>query len=205
MKPRSRSTPSSYSILGTLHVRGILDEMTTGNRFDVEVAMIHKMTEDDVDALRGILGASDTIELVRKLYRLAAASAEPGQMLVRLLSESWRHFLTFSLELAAFRRFMAKMSEGKEAPRDIAEEIDREDRQWLLELLHDRFGGPSVKVMEAFLNASDRWTLPADDLLQDLIRLSIEIASEHADGEISQQALDQAVIFLRHHPHHRTS
>ena len=194
MKPRFPRPPGAHSLAGTLHVRPLLEhEHASASRFD---SILEQLTEAHVDALRGILGANDTIELLRKLYRLAAASVEPGSALDRALCGSWQEFLHFSLELSAFRRFIERLAGHGADPRTIASEIEREEREWLLTLLEERFGGLFVRAVADVMVASERGTQEGDALLTALVRMSVDVAISAGEGAISEAGIDAAVACL---------
>ena len=194
MKPRSQPLPGAHTIAGTLHVRAVVEhEPENAGRFD---SILEQLNEAHVDALRGILGAHDTIELLRKLYRLAAASIEPGNALSRALCESWQGFLHFCLELSAFRRFIERLGRLGADPRTIASEIEHEEREWLLTLLEDRFGGRVVRAVADVMVASERGTLEGNSLLTALVGMSVDVASSAGEDAISDADIDAALGYL---------
>jgi hypothetical protein len=92
---------------------------------------------------------------------------------------------------------MDRVAAGRQTPRTIAQEIEEEDRFWLVEMLHTRFGGPPVEAMIELIRASERWTLPADELLPELVRVSIYMAEHHASGDVDQKSIDAAIWCLQ--------
>src|SRR5690606_7150292 len=104
---------------------------------------------------------------------------------------------TFCVDMVAYRRFMDRLAAEEGRPREIAAEIEREDRLWLASLLDERFGGPPAEALIELLEVSERWTLPADDLLRELVRVIVESVVPRASGEISQETIDEAIEQLR--------
>lgn len=49
-----------------LHLRSIEGGLEGSSRFDIETEIIRNMQEEDGDTLRGIIGARDTIDFMRK-------------------------------------------------------------------------------------------------------------------------------------------
>jgi hypothetical protein len=129
-------------IAATVHVNGLLDEQAGPARFQRESTALERLSSTQVDALCSVLGAGDAGELVPKLYRLAAASLQPGTFVVEMLERDPGALVTFTFELASYRLFMDRLLAGGESPRDMAEAIERDQRGWLSSLIA-RFRQPS--------------------------------------------------------------
>lgn len=89
-----------------------------------------------------VLGAGDAGQLVSKLYRLAAASLQPDALVIPLLARDPAALVTFTFELASYRLFMDRLLAGNGSPRELAEAVEREQRNWLRGLIA-RFRQPA--------------------------------------------------------------
>lgn len=129
-------------ISATVHVNGLLAEQADTTRFAREAAVLERLTEQQVEALRAVIDAGSTGALVHKLQRLMAASLQPESMLARMLEQEPGALVTFCFELVSYRSFMDKLLAGEASPRVIADSIEAEQRAWVSSLLA-RFRSPS--------------------------------------------------------------
>jgi hypothetical protein len=129
-------------ISATFHVNGLLAEQAGTTRFVREGAVLERLTEQQVEALRAVIDAGSTGALVHKLQRLMAASLQPEVFLARMLEQEPAALVTFCFELVSYRSFMDMLLAGEESARVIADAIARDQRAWLRGLLA-RFRAPS--------------------------------------------------------------
>lgn len=125
-----------------VHWTGLPDEQAEPDRYHQEFAALERLSSAEVEALSSVLGAGEAGELVSKLYRLAAASLQPDTLVVPLLAHAPGTLVTLTFELASYRLFMDRLLAGNASPREIAEAIEREQRDWLRSLIA-RFRQPA--------------------------------------------------------------
>jgi hypothetical protein len=129
-------------ISATVHVNGLLDEQADPTRFAREAAVLERLTEAQVEALRAVIDAGSTGALVHKLQRLIAATLQPEAILVQMLEQEPGALVTFCFELVSYRSFMDMLLAGEQSAHVIADAIARDQRAWLRGLLA-RFRMPS--------------------------------------------------------------
>jgi hypothetical protein len=129
-------------ISATVHVNGLFVEQAGPTRFAREAAVLERLTEEQVEALRAVIDAGSTGAMVHKLQRLMAASLQPEIILAQMLEQEPGAVVTFCFELVSYRSFMDKLLAGEASARVIADSITREQRAWLSGLLA-RFRRPS--------------------------------------------------------------
>jgi hypothetical protein len=129
-------------ISATVHVNGLLVEQASPTRFAREAAVLERLTEEQVEALRAVIDAGSSGALVHKLQRLMAASLQPEFVLAHMLEQEPGALVAFCFELVSYRAFMDTLQAGQQSARVIADAVARDQRAWLRDLLA-RFRMPS--------------------------------------------------------------
>jgi hypothetical protein len=121
-------------ITGTLQIRATATEAPGETlllaRIDEETARVQALGDEGLEALCPLLNAMDTGEVARKIVRFVVASANPGAVLGRVYTREPDGFADFCLQLAAYRAYMARITDG-DAPVRAAEAAERARRDWL--------------------------------------------------------------------------
>ncbi len=179
------------------------------SRFDKDAQFIEGLTEAHVNALYSVINADNMVALVRKLYRLAVASAGVHLAQEQLFRIEGAELVSFYLELSGYRRFVDRLytasnpATGLPAeaqanePLAVANEIVRENRRWLLEVLQRYYSGPEAEAMERLIEASQQAPRSGAEPFMTLLQASVSIAQTHANGDIEPHALESAIAYLQ--------
>lgn len=100
-------------------------------RFEAEMARVHGLSDQAIEALCTIIDASSALDVVRKLYRFVIALACPTVALGRIFGHDPVGFNRFCLQLSGYRDFMNRLEHGA-SPRTAATAVERARRDWLI-------------------------------------------------------------------------
>jgi hypothetical protein len=142
-------------IKGTLHVESTLNHGRSSTlnhgplseRFEAEIARVHGLSDDALESLSTLIGATNLADVARKLCRFVVAAVSPGATLERLFDQDPQAAAEFCLQLSAYHTFIDKVA-GGERPATAANELARVHRDWILHALEAREYGRDLYADE---------------------------------------------------------